>query len=283
MQVDRAQIEHFLDIAIAEDIGEGDHTSLATLEPDQQGKAILIAKQDGILAGVKIAEIVFHKINSQLKFHTFKKDGETIYNGDKIFEVRGNAIAILMAERLALNIVQRLSGIATQTREYVKKIEGLTTKILDTRKTTPGMRLLDKYAVKVGGGTNHRIGLYDMILIKDNHIDFAGGIEIAIDRVHRYLKQKNLSLKIEIEARSLEDVQRILKKGGVHCVLLDNFTPEQTREAVAMINGKFETESSGNITLQNVREYAECGVDYISIGALTHQIRSLDFSLKVSE
>ena len=283
MQVDRAQIEHFLDIAIAEDIGEGDHTSLATLEPDQQGKAILIAKQDGILAGVKIAEIVFHKINSQLKFHTFKKDGETIYNGDKIFEVRGSAIAILMAERLALNIVQRLSGIATQTREYVKKIEGLTTKILDTRKTTPGMRLLDKYAVKVGGGTNHRIGLYDMILIKDNHIDFAGGIEIAIDRVHRYLKQKNLSLKIEIEARSLEDVQRILKKGGVHCVLLDNFTPEQTREAVAMINGKFETESSGNITLQNVREYAECGVDYISIGALTHQIRSLDFSLKVSE
>jgi nicotinate-nucleotide pyrophosphorylase (carboxylating) len=283
MQVDRAQIEHFLDIAIAEDIGEGDHTSLATLEPDQQGKAILIAKQDGILAGVKIAEIVFHKINSQLKFHTFKKDGEAIYNGDKIFEVRGNAIAILMAERLALNIVQRLSGIATQTREYVKKIEGLPTKILDTRKTTPGMRLLDKYAVKVGGGTNHRIGLYDMILIKDNHIDFAGGIEIAIDRVHRYLQQKNLSLKIEIEARSLEDVQRILKKGGVHCVLLDNFTPQQTREAVAMINGKFETESSGNITLQNVREYAECGVDYISIGALTHQIRSLDFSLKVSE
>jgi nicotinate-nucleotide pyrophosphorylase (carboxylating) len=283
MQVDRAQIEHFLDIAIAEDIGEGDHTSLATLEPDQQGKAILIAKQDGILAGVKIAEIVFHKINSQLKFNTFKKDGEAIYNGDKIFEVRGNAIAILMAERLALNIVQRLSGIATQTREYVKKIEGLPTKILDTRKTTPGMRLLDKYAVKVGGGTNHRIGLYDMILIKDNHIDFAGGIEIAIDRVHRYLQQKNLSLKIEIEARSLEDVQRILKKGGVHCVLLDNFTPQQTREAVAMINGKFETESSGNITLQNVREYAECGVDYISIGALTHQIRSLDFSLKVSE
>jgi nicotinate-nucleotide pyrophosphorylase (carboxylating) len=283
MQVDRAQIEHFLDIAIAEDIGEGDHTSLATLEPDQQGKAILIAKQDGILAGVKIAEIVFHKINSQLKFHTFKKDGEAIYNGDKIFEVRGNAIAILMAERLALNIVQRLSGIATQTREYVKKIEGLPTKILDTRKTTPGMRLLDKYAVKVGGGTNHRIGLYDMILIKDNHIDFAGGIEIAIDRVHRYLQQKNLSLKIEIEARSLEDVQRILKKGGVHCVLLDNFTPQQTREAVTMINGKFETESSGNITLQNVREYAECGVDYISIGALTHQIRSLDFSLKVSE
>lgn len=283
MQVDRAQIEHFLDIAIAEDIGEGDHTSLATLEPDQQGKAILIAKQDGILAGVKIAEMVFHKINSQLKFHTFKKDGETIYNGDRIFEVRGNAIAILMAERLALNIVQRLSGIATQTREYIKKIEGLPTKILDTRKTTPGMRLLDKYAVKVGGGTNHRIGLYDMILIKDNHIDFAGGIEVAIDRAHRYLKQKNLNLKIEIEARSLDDVQRILKKGGVHCVLLDNFTLEQTREAVAMINGKFETEASGNITLQNVREYAECGVDYISIGALTHQIRSLDFSLKVSE
>ncbi|MEJ5264944.1 MAG: carboxylating nicotinate-nucleotide diphosphorylase [Bacteroidales bacterium] len=282
MKVDRAQIEHFLDIAIAEDIGEGDHTSLATLDPEQQGRAILVAKQGGILAGIEIAKIVFHKINAHLRFHAFKKDGEEIFEGDTIFEVRGNAIAILMAERLALNIVQRLSGIATQTREYVKKIEGLPTKILDTRKTTPGMRLLDKYAVKVGGGTNHRIGLYDMILIKDNHIDFAGGIEIAIDRVHRYLQQKNLNLKIEIEARSLDDVQKILKKGGVHCILLDNFTPSQTREAVAMINGRFETESSGNITLQNVREYAECGVDYISIGALTHQIRSLDFSLKVS-
>jgi len=282
MQVDRAQIEHFLDIAIAEDIGEGDHTSLATLEPDQLGKAVLLAKQDGILAGVEIAKIVFHKIDSHLKFCVFKKDGDAIYDGDRIFEVEGNAIAILMAERLALNIVQRLSGIATQTREYIKKIEGLPTKILDTRKTTPGMRLLDKYAVKVGGGTNHRIGLYDMILIKDNHIDFAGGIEIAIDRVHRYLQQKNLSLKIEIEARSLEDVRKILNKGGVHCILLDNFTPEQTRDAVVMINGRYETESSGNITLDNVREYAECGVDYISIGALTHHIRSLDFSLKVS-
>ncbi|MGC8802670.1 MAG: carboxylating nicotinate-nucleotide diphosphorylase [Bacteroidales bacterium] len=283
MQVDRAQIEHFLDIAIAEDIGDGDHTSLATLEPFQQGKAILVAKQSGILAGVEIAKIVFHKINSQLQFNTFKTDGETIHKGDVIFEVKGSAIAILMAERLALNIVQRLSGIATQTREYVKKIEGLPAKILDTRKTTPGMRLLDKYAVKVGGGTNHRIGLYDMILIKDNHIDFAGGIEIAIDRVHRYLQQNQLNLKIEIEARSLEDVQKILDKGGVHCILLDNFTPQQTRKAVAMINGKYETESSGNITLHNVREYAECGVDYISIGALTHQIQSLDFSLKVSE
>jgi nicotinate-nucleotide pyrophosphorylase (carboxylating) len=282
MQLDSAKIEHFLDIAIAEDIGEGDHTSLATLDPNQEGKAILIAKETGILAGVEIAKIVFHKLNPHLHFHTYKHDGDKINEGDVIFEIKGNAIAILMGERLALNIIQRLSGIATQTREYVKKIEGLPTKILDTRKTTPGMRLLDKYAVKVGGGTNHRIGLYDMILIKDNHIDFAGGIEIAIDRVHHYLKQHKLNLKIEIEARSIDDVKRILKKGGVHCILLDNFTPQQTREAVALINRKFETESSGNINLQNVREYAECGVDYISIGALTHQIRSLDFSLKVS-
>ncbi|MCX7985432.1 MAG: carboxylating nicotinate-nucleotide diphosphorylase [Bacteroidales bacterium] len=282
MQIDIKQIERFLDIAIAEDIGEGDHTSLATIAPDQYGKAILVAKERGVLAGVEIARMVFQKINAQLEFSLLKHDGDEIIEGDVIFEVKGNAIAILMAERLALNIVQRLSGIATQTREYVKKLEGFRTKILDTRKTTPGMRLLDKYAVRIGGGTNHRIGLYDMILIKDNHIDFAGGIEIAIERVHHYLREKGLNLKIEIEARSLDDVQKILNKGGVNCILLDNFTPQQTREAVALINGRYETESSGNINLQNVCEYAACGVDYISIGALTHQIRSVDFSLKVS-
>ncbi len=281
MKIDRAKIEHFLDIAIAEDIGDGDHTSLATIDPATKGKAILLSKDEGILAGVEVAKIVFHKLNSDLKIKEFKHDGDEVSNGEKIFEIEGNAIAILMGERLALNIIQRLSGIATQTRRYVKKIEGLKTKILDTRKTTPGMRLLDKYAVKIGGGTNHRIGLYDMILIKDNHIDFAGGIEIAIERVHKYLDEKKMKLKIEIEARSIDDVKRIIHKGGINCILLDNFTVDQTKEAVTIINGRFEIESSGNITLHNVRDYAECGVDYISIGALTHQIRSLDFSLKV--
>jgi nicotinate-nucleotide pyrophosphorylase (carboxylating) len=282
MNFEREQIERFLEIAIAEDIGEGDHTSLATIDPKQKGKAKLVAKEDGILAGIDIAKIIFHRFDPNIIFHPYKVDGNEIKNGDIIFELNGNAIAILMGERLALNIIQRLSGIATQTREYVKKVEDLNVKVLDTRKTTPGMRLLDKYAVKVGGGSNHRIGLYDMILIKDNHIDFSGGIEIAIDRVHEYLKQKNLKLRIEIEARSIEDVKKILARGGVNCILLDNFTPEQTRYAVKLINGKYKIESSGNITLQNIREYAETGVDYISIGALTHQIHSLDFSLKVN-
>lgn len=281
MRIKKEDVEKFLDIALAEDIGEGDHTSLATIDPSQKGKAQLIAKQDGILAGVDFAHLVYARLDPNHRIKIFKHDGDLVHSGDKIFTIEGNVIAILMGERLVLNIIQRLSGIATQTRQYVQKLEGLNTKVLDTRKTTPGMRLIDKYAVKVGGGTNHRIGLYDMILIKDNHIDFAGGIEIAIDKVHTYLKEKNLKLKIEIEARSIDDVARIIKKGGIDCILLDNFTPEQTRKAVELINGKYEIESSGNITLENIRDYAECGVDYISIGALTHQIRSLDFSLKV--
>ncbi len=281
MKIKKEDVEKFLDIALAEDIGEGDHTSLATIDPSQKGKAQLIAKQEGILAGVDFAHFVYARLDPHHHIKIFKHDGELVKPGDVIFTVEGNVIAILMGERLILNIIQRLSGIATQTRQYVEKLEGLKTKVLDTRKTTPGMRLLDKYAVKVGGGTNHRIGLYDMILIKDNHIDFAGGIEIAIDKVHKYLNEKNLKLKIEIEARSLNDVERIIKKGGIDCILLDNFTPELTRKAVELINGKFEIESSGNITLQNIRDYAECGVDYISIGALTHQIKSIDFSLKV--
>jgi len=277
------ELKRFIDIAITEDIGEGDHTSFAIIDPKQKGKAQLTAKQDGILAGIEIAKIVFKRFDKNIHFKALKKDGDKIHKGDIIFYIEGKARAILMGERIALNIMQRLSGIATQTRQYVEKIKGLKTYVLDTRKTTPGMRLLDKYAVKVGGGKNHRIGLYDMILIKDNHIDFAGGIERAIDKVHEYLNKKKKNLKIEIEARSIDDVKRIIAHGGVDCILLDNFSPEETHKAVKLIDGQFETESSGNINLDNIRQYAECGVDFISIGALTHQIKSLDMSLTVSQ
>jgi nicotinate-nucleotide pyrophosphorylase (carboxylating) len=280
MEIDVAAIENLIDIAIKEDIGEGDHTSLATIPSELTGKAQLIVKQNGIIAGTEVARIIFNKIDAGLNYSLFKKDGQTVNKNDIVFNVQGKVISILKAERLVLNIMQRMSGIATQTHQYAEKIKDLKTRILDTRKTAPGMRLLDKYAVKAGGGENHRFGLFDMILIKDNHIDFAGGIETAIIKTHEYLKKINRNLKIEIEARSLEDVGIVIKTGGIDRILLDNFSTELTRKAVLLINGKFEIESSGNITLSNIRDYAECGVDYISIGALTHQINSLDLSLK---
>ena len=273
-------LDKFIESALVEDIGDGDHTSLATIPSSLKGNARLLVKQNGVIAGIDIARKVFRKLDNYIVFEPLMSDGKTVKPGDVAFQVNGQVLAILQAERLVLNIMQRMSGIATQTREYVDKLHGLKTKILDTRKTTPGMRLLEKYAVKTGGGENHRIGLFDMILIKDNHIDFAGGIENAIDMVQKYLALKNKKLKIEIEARSIDDVNTILKKGGIHRILLDNFTPEQTKIAVSIIGKKAETESSGNITLENIRIYAECGVDYISVGALTHQIKSIDLSLK---
>jgi nicotinate-nucleotide pyrophosphorylase (carboxylating) len=280
MEINKVALESIIDIAIKEDIGEGDHTSLAVIPAELSGKAQLIVKQNGIIAGVDVAKIICNKIDPGLEFRSFIKDGQPVKKNDIVFIVAGKVISILQAERLVLNMMQRMSGIATQTHQYTDKVKDLKTQILDTRKTTPGLRLLDKYAVKVGGGENHRIGLYDMILIKDNHIDFAGGIEQAINKTHEYLKKSTKKLKIEIEARSIKDVEVILKRGGVDRILLDNFTPELTRQAIIMINGKFETESSGNITLSNIREYAECGVDYISIGALTNHVKSLDLSLK---
>jgi nicotinate-nucleotide pyrophosphorylase (carboxylating) len=280
MVINKKSLDKFISLAIKEDLGSGDHTSLACISPLQTGRAQLLVKQNGIIAGIDVAEIIFKKFDHFIKFEKVLDDGHKVNKGDIVFFVEGKAISILQAERLVLNIMQRMSGIATQTNTYVEKIKGFKTKILDTRKTTPGMRLLDKYAVKIGGGENHRIGLFDMILIKDNHIDYAGGIENALEKTHSYLKEHNKNLKIEIEARSFEDIKRILKYGGIDRILLDNFTPEQTREAVQIIAGRVEIESSGNITLENIRDYAACGVDYISIGALTHQIKSLDLSLK---
>ena len=280
MNIDRAQLEEFLALAIKEDVGDGDHTSLSTIPADHIGKARLIVKENGVIAGIEVAKMVFEKLDSKYKFTQLLQDGDRVKNGDIAFYVECRTIALLQAERLVLNIMQRMSGISSQTRLYVDKLQGLKTKVLDTRKTTPGMRLLDKYAVKVGGGENHRIGLYDMILIKDNHIDFAGGIELAIEKAYVYCKELKKNLKIEVETRSIDDVKRVLAHGKVDRIMLDNFTPVLTKEAVALINGTVETESSGNITIENIRDYAVCGVDYISIGALTHQIKSLDLSLK---
>lgn len=273
-------IEEFIDLAFREDIGDGDHTSLSTIPAHVKGKAKLLVKQEGILCGNDIAKRIFSKIDSDSTFEEFIKDGTHVKPGDVAFIIHGHVIALLQAERLVLNVMQRLSGIATVTNKYVKQLSGLNTRILDTRKTTPGMRLLEKLAVKTGGGVNHRIGLYDMIMIKDNHIDFAGGIEQAINRTTEYLRNHNKSLDIIVEARSIDDVKRILKFDNIRRILLDNFTIEETKKAVHLINGKVETESSGGITIDTLRNYAECGVDYISVGALTHQIKSLDLSLK---
>ena len=280
MEIRKEDILPFLKVVIAEDLGDGDHTSLATIDPEQREKAQLIVKQEGIIAGIDVARMVFELLDSSVTFTPLMQDGKQVKFGEIAFIVEGRTQTMLQAERIVLNIMQRMSGIATQTNAYVKKLEGTKTKVLDTRKTTPGMRLLDKYAVKIGGGENHRIGLYDMILIKDNHIDFAGSIEKALEKTYQYLKEKNKNLKVEIEARSLSDVQRILNFGGVDRIMLDNFTPALTKQAVELIAGKAEIESSGNITIENIRDYAECGVDYISVGALTHQIKSLDLSLK---
>ncbi len=273
-------LDAFIDNAIKEDIGDGDHTSLSCIPETAIGKAQLIIKQDGVLAGIRIAKRVFEKFDPTLKVEYFLEDGTNVKYGDIAFIVEGKTLSILQAERLVLNIMQRMSGIATQTKVYVYELKGLKTQVLDTRKTTPGMRLLEKEAVKIGGGTNHRMGLYDMVMLKDNHIDFAGGIEKAIQSTNDYLKSKNKDLKIEIETRSIDDIKRVLKFGGVDRIMLDNFTPELTKEAVKIIDNKYETESSGGITLETIRSYAECGVDFVSVGALTHQIMSLDMSLK---
>jgi len=266
--------------ALTEDVGEGDHTSNACIPEGSMGKAQLIINEEGILAGTHMAEKIFKKIDPGIQFDLMLDDGHRIKPGDIAFKVSGNAHTILKCERLVLNIMQRMSGIATQTNKYVKKMEGLKTKILDTRKTTPGMRLLEKMAVKIGGGENHRIGLFDMILIKDNHIDFAGGIENAIIRTNEYLNKINKNIKVEIEARNIEDVKEILRIGRIDIIMLDNFTVNDTKQAVNLIKGSYHIESSGKITLDNVRDYAECGVDFISIGELTHSFKSLDMSIK---
>ncbi len=273
-------VEKLIELAIAEDIGDGDHTSLATVPPEKRGRMKLLVKQPGIIAGVEIAEIVFRRLDPTIVFEKLLDDGAPVSVGDIVFYVEGRVLTLLQSERLVLNIMQRMSGVATQTAVYVKEVEGLKTKILDTRKTTPGMRVLDKMAVKIGGGENHRMGLFDMIILKDNHIDFSGGVYDAIMKTRKYLKDKGKDLKIEVEVRNLGDIGEALRAGGVDRIMLDNFTPAQTREAVKAINGACEIESSGGITLENLREYAACGVDYISVGALTHQIKSLDLSLK---
>lgn len=273
-------IDATIDIAFKEDIGDGDHTTLSCIPHDLEGRARLLVKQDGILCGVDLAKKIFHKFDPTLKMTQYLHDGDKIKKGDIAFVVEGKTISILQTERLVLNFMQRLSGIATQTSEYVKLLEGTNAKILDTRKTTPGLRLLEKYAVKIGGGENHRIGLYDMILIKDNHIDYAGGVTAAITKTKEYLKAIKKDLKIEVEARTLDEIKEILTFDNIERILIDNFTPEETKVAVALINGKCKTESSGGITKESIRAYAEAGVDYISVGALTHHISSLDLSLK---
>ena len=264
----------------AEDIGDGDHTTLSSIPENVMGKSQLIIKENGVLAGVDVAREIFHAFDPNLKMTVFIEDGTEVKKGDIAFIVEGKVHSLLQTERLMLNIMQRMSGIATRTREYVKRLEGTKTKVLDTRKTTPGLRTLEKEAVRIGGGVNHRIGLYDMILLKDNHVDFAGGIENAINGAKKYLKEKGKDLKIEIEVRNFDELQQVMKTGGVNRIMLDNFTPEDTCKAVKMIDGKYETESSGGITMDTLRQYAECGVDFISVGALTHSVKSLDMSFK---
>jgi len=273
-------LDKLIELAIAEDIGDGDHTSLACIPTEAKGKAQLLVKEEGILAGMTVAKKVFNTIDSSIKFTALLEDGTPIKVGDIAFYVEGSRLSILKAERLALNFMQRMSGIATKTNYYVSLLEGLPTKILDTRKTTPGLRAIEKLAVKIGGGENHRMGLYDMIMIKDNHIDYAGGIENAIKTTQAYLNATQKNLKIEIEARNLDELHQILAVGGVDVIMLDNFSFDDLRKAVKLINGNYKTEASGGITEKTIRKYAECGVDFISVGALTHQINSLDLSLK---
>lgn len=273
-------IDDLLDLAFAEDIGDGDHTTLSTIPADEMGSSQLIIKEDGVLAGVAMAEKVLSKVDPTIKMQVFITDGTPVRKGDIAFIAEGPVRSLLIAERTMLNIMQRMSGVATMTARYQKELEGLHTKVLDTRKTTPGMRIMEKDAVAMGGGKNHRIGLFDMILIKDNHIDFAGGIEKAIDRAREYCKDNGKDLKIEVEVRSLDDIRRVMAHGGVDRIMFDNFTPELTKEAVKLVNGAMETESSGGITLETLRSYGEAGVDFISVGALTHSVKSLDMSFK---
>lgn len=272
--------DKLIDLSFAEDIGDGDHTTLCCIPEDAMGKSHLLIKEDGILAGVEVAKKVFARFDDTMKVEVFIQDGAHVKKGDIAMVVTGKVRSLLQTERLMLNIMQRMSGIATMTNKYVEKLKGTKTHVLDTRKTTPGMRMLEKQAVKIGGGMNHRIGLFDMILLKDNHVDFAGGITNAIDRCHKYLEEKGLKLKIEIEVRNFDELQQVIDHGGVDRIMLDNFSVADTKKAVQIIAGRFETESSGGITFDTIRQYAECGVDFISVGALTHSVKGLDMSFK---
>lgn len=280
MQSVNELIDRLIDLSFAEDIGDGDHTTLCCIPEDAMGKSHLLIKEDGILAGVEIAKEVFARFDPTMVVEVLINDGAKVHRGDIAMVVTGKVRSLLQTERLMLNIMQRMSGIATMTHRYVERIEDTGAHVLDTRKTTPGMRMLEKMAVKIGGGVNHRIGLFDMILLKDNHIDFAGGISNAINRCHAYLKERNLDLKIEIEVRNFDELNQVLECGGVNRIMLDNFTVADTKKAVDLINHRYEVESSGNITLDTIRSYAEQGVDYVSVGALTHSVKGLDMSFK---
>ena len=273
-------VDKLIDLAFAEDIGDGDHTTLCCIPEDAMGRSHLLIKEDGVLAGVEVAKEVFRRFDPELKVEVLMEDGTRVKKGNIAMIVSGRVRSLLQTERLMLNIMQRMSGIATTTSRYVERLKGTKTRVLDTRKTTPGLRMLEKAAVKIGGGCNHRIGLFDMILLKDNHVDFAGGISNAINRCHEYLEKNNLKLKIEIEVRNFDELQQALDCGGIDRIMLDNFTPADTKKAVDIIAGRYETESSGGITFDTLRDYAECGVDFISVGALTHSVKGLDMSFK---
>ena len=280
MKTNDQLIEMLLDLAFAEDIGDGDHTTLSTIPSEAMGRSRLLVKEKGVISGIQLAVKTLHKLDPTVKVEVFLKDGDEVKPGDVAFIAEGPVRSLLVAERTLLNIMQRMSGVATMTRKYQDELKGLHTKVLDTRKTTPGMRILEKQGVKDGGGENHRMGLFDMILIKDNHIDFAGGLEKAVERAVNYCKENNKDLKIEVEARTLDDVRKLAAMEGVDRIMFDNFTPELTREAVKIVGGRKETESSGGITLENLRSYGEAGVDFISVGALTHSVKGLDMSFK---
>lgn len=272
--------DRLIDLSFSEDIGDGDHTTLCCIPEDAMGQSKLLIKEEGILAGVRIAKEIFHRFDAEMKVEVFIEDGAHVKPGDVAMIVTGKVRSLLQTERLMLNVMQRMSGIATMTAEYVKRLEGTKTRVLDTRKTTPGMRMLEKEAVKIGGGVNHRIGLFDMILLKDNHVDFCGGIANALTRCAEYQQAKGLNLKVEIEVRSFDEIRQVIEHGGAHRIMLDNFSVEDTRKAVELIGGRFEVESSGGITLETMRNYAECGVDFVSVGALTHSVKGLDMSFK---
>ncbi len=276
-------VEELIELCIKEDIGDGDHTSLCCIPASERGKMKLLCKQEGVIAGIEIAQIVLNRLDPEMIFEQILNDGDRVKSGDVAFYVSGGMRSLLQAERVLLNIMQRMSGVATQTAVYAAELKDLHTKVLDTRKTTPGMRVLDKMAVKIGGGDNHRMGLFDMILLKDNHIDFAGGVGNAVRGAREYLAAKGKNIPIECEVRSLEDIDEVFAAGGADRIMFDNFSPEMTREGIAKVAGRCETESSGGITFATLRTYAECGVDFISVGALTHQIKSLDMSLKAVE
>lgn len=275
--------DRLIDLAFAEDIGDGDHTTLCCIPEDAMGKSHLLIKEDGILAGVEVAKRVFAKFDPTMQVEVLINDGTPVKKGDIAMVVTAKVRSLLQTERLMLNIMQRMSGIATMTNNYVERLKGTKTHVLDTRKTTPGLRMLEKQAVKIGGGMNHRIGLFDMILLKDNHIDFCGGITNAITRCHEYLKEKGLDLKIEIEVRNFDELAEAMNCGGINRIMLDNFSVADTKKAVDIVGGKFETESSGGITFDTIRDYAECGVDFISVGALTHSVKGLDMSFKACD